>query len=59
MARLEKHLEAARRDLGDDLTNSPGQNVRRPGFVQDAVTLTKNANASSRHSTSYPLITKR
>ena len=42
VARLEKLLDAARRDLGDDLTDSPGGGVRPPGHVPNARTLTKN-----------------
>ncbi len=42
--RLEKLLDAARRDIGDDLTNSPGDGVRKPGVVKNAEALTKNQN---------------
>ena len=35
-------IEATRQDLGDDATGVAGANLRKPGFVEDAVPLTKN-----------------
>lgn len=43
VTRLMKKIELARTDLGDGKEHA-GQNVREPGFVADATTLTKNAS---------------
>lgn len=40
--RLEVFIEQARADIGDDLTDQPGANVREPGFIQNAKALTSN-----------------
>ncbi|PHR91946.1 MAG: arylsulfatase [Blastopirellula sp.] len=41
VAQLMQHIQAIRADLGDDGIDVPGKNVREPGHVENAVTLTQ------------------